>query len=239
MNRYASSSQLKDKAKEYLTGHYGMLIGIILFTELASLVINSILDMFVPMTADTVGYILSLAVTFLASVFMGVFHVGTALVYLKCASGGTASFRDIFYGFFHHIENALTVSLVMNVLRIVLMLSYSIPYRMYLMTGNHRCLFLMLPCLAAVMVFYVPLSLCFSQCYFLMLDFPDKPAAEILKASIRIMRGQKGRLFYIELSFLPLLLLGAVSFIGILWVVPYMQMTYAAFYFDIMKQEQR
>ena len=53
------------------------------------------------------------------------------------------------------------------------------------------------------------------------------------------MKGHKGRLFYIELSFLPLLLLGAVSLIGLLWVIPYMQMTYAVFYFDIMKQEQR
>ena len=209
MNRYASSSQLKDKAKEQLTGHYGLLIGIILVTGLISITINSILDIFVPMSAGTISYILSVAVTFLVSVFMGVFNAGTALVYLKFASGGTASLSDIFYGFTHHIENTLTVSLVM------------------------------IPCLAAAMVIYVPLSLGLSQCYYLMLDFPDKPAAEILKASFRIMRGQKGRLFYMELSFLPLLLLGAVSLVGILWVIPYMQMTFAAFYFDIMKQEQR
>ena len=98
---------------------------------------------------------------------------------------------------------------------------------------------MMFPCLAAAMILYVPLSLCLSQCYFLILDFPDKSASDILRASFRIMKGHKGRLFYIELSFLPLLLLGAVSLIGLLWVIPYMQMTYAAFYFDIMKQEQR
>ncbi len=239
MNRYASSSQLKDKAKEQLTGHYGLLIGIILVTGLISITINSILDIFVPMSAGTISYILSVAVTFLVSVFMGVFNAGTALVYLKFASGGTASLSDIFYGFAHHIENTLTVSLVMNVLSIVLTLSYSIPYRIYLMTWDSRYLFVIIPCLAAAMVIYVPLSLGLSQCYYLMLDFPDKPAAEILKASFRIMRGQKGRLFYMELSFLPLLLLGAVSLVGILWVIPYMQMTFAAFYFDIMKQEQR
>lgn len=239
MNRYATSSQLKDKAKELLTGHYGLLIGIILITGLISITINSVLDVFVPVSASTIGYILSVAVTFLVSVFMGVFNVGTALVYLKFASGNAASLGDIFYGFSHHIENALTVSMVMNVLSIFLTLSYSIPYRMYLMTGDSHYLFIMLPCLAAAAVFYVPLSLCLSQCYYLMLDFPDKPAAEILKASFRIMKGHKGRLFYMELSFLPLLFLGAVSLIGILWVIPYMQMTFAAFYFDIMKQEQR
>ena len=50
---------MEEAVKKYLTGHYGMLIGIILFTELASLVINSILDMFVPMTANTVGLLRS------------------------------------------------------------------------------------------------------------------------------------------------------------------------------------
>lgn len=235
MNMYASSAQLKDKAKGYLTGHYGLLIGIILVTE----VISSVLNWFVPLSTNTAGYILSAAITFLLSVFMGVFNVGTALVYLKFASGNTASLSDIFYGFFHQPEKALKVSLVMNVLSLVLSLSYTVPYRIYLMTGNQRYLFMMFPCLAAVMLFYVPLSLCLSQCYFLMLDFPDKPAREILRASFHVMKGHKGRLFYIELSFLPLLLLGALSLIGLLWIIPYMQMTYAAFYFDIMKQEQR
>lgn len=235
MNIYASSAQLKDKAKGYLTGHYGLLIGILIITEL----ISSILDRFIPLSSNTVGYILSAAIAFLVSVFMGVFNVGAALVYLKFATGNTASLSDIFYGFFHHLEKALKISLVMNALSLILTLSYSVPYRIYLATGNRHYLFMMLPCLAAALLFYVPLSLCLSQCYFLMLDFPDKPASEILRASFRIMKGHKGRLFYIELSFLPLLLLGAVSLIGMLWVIPYMQMTYAAFYFDIMKQEQR
>ncbi|MBD5479319.1 MAG: DUF975 family protein [Lachnospiraceae bacterium] len=235
MNRYASSAQLKDKAKGYLTGHYGLLIGILIVTE----VISSILDKFVPLSANTAGYILSAAITFLLSVFMGVFNVGTALVYLKFATGNKASLSDIFYGFFNHPEKALKISLVMNVLSLILSLSYSVPYRIYLMTGNQRYLFMMFPCLAAAMILYVPLSLCLSQCYFLILDFPDKSASDILRASFRIMKGHKGRLFYIELSFLPLLLLGAVSLIGLLWIIPYMQMTYAAFYFDIMKQEQR
>lgn len=235
MNMYASSAQLKDKAKGYLTGHYGLLIGILIITEL----ISSVLDRFIPLSANTAGYILSVTIAFLISVFMGVFNVGTALVYLKFATGNTASLSDIFYGFFNHLEKALKISLVMNVLSLILTLSYSVPYRIYLMSGDKRYLFMTLPCLAAALLLYVPLSLCLSQCYFLMLDFPDKTAEEILQASFRIMKGHKGRLFYIELSFLPLLLLGAVSLIGLLWVIPYMQMTYAAFYFDIMKQEQR
>ena len=79
----------------------------------------------------------------------------------------------------------------------------------------------------------------FSQCYYLMLDFPNKTAGEILSLSLRLMRGQKGRLFCILLSFLPLLLLGWLSIVGTIWVGPYLQMAMALFYLDIMKPAQK
>ena len=52
-----------------------------------------------------------------------------------------------------------------------------------------------------------------------------------LKESVRIMRGKKGKLFYLQLSFMGIYLLGAIACgIGLLWVIPYMQVTMANFY---------
>ena len=49
------------------------------------------------------------------------------------------------------------------------------------------------------------------------------------------MKGKKLRLLYLEFSFLPLLLLSILSFgIGLLWLQPYMQMTYTFFFLDLM-----
>ena len=77
--------------------------------------------------------------------------------------------------------------------------------------------------------------LVFSQCFYLMLDFPDYSAEQLLRSSMQVMRGHKGRLFYLHVSFLPLLLLALLSCgVGMLWIRPYMQMTYTCFFLDLM-----
>ena len=49
------------------------------------------------------------------------------------------------------------------------------------------------------------------------------------------MKGQRMRLFLLELGFLPLMLLCILSFgIGFLWLQPYMQMTHTCFFLDLM-----
>ena len=81
-------------------------------------------------------------------------------------------------------------------------------------------------------------SLMLSQVFYLMLDFPEYTASQLLKMSIRLMKGSKGRLFYIQLSFLPLILLSFLSCgIALLWIYPYMQATYANFYLDLIKKK--
>ncbi len=241
MKSYLSSAQLKDKAKERLMGHYGLLIGSSLFVSLMSFVISFFIGAFTPNSYTTAGFIISSGISFLISVFIGVFSVGTTLLYLKYASGNQAAFTDIFYGFSNQFEKSLTISLVMNAISIIPTMAYRIPYQIYLSTGDTLYLYLTIPCTALSLLLFIPLSLNFSQSFYLLLDFPDKTASEILQLSIQIMNGQKARLFYIQLSFLPLLLLGVLSAIGLLWVLPYMQMTTALFYLNIikMKSEQR
>ena len=75
-----------------------------------------------------------------------------------------------------------------------------------------------------------------SQVMFILLDFPDKSVSEILTFSIRIMQGNKKRLLLLIFSFIPISLLATVSIIGVLWVIPYVNMTYTIFYLNIMQQ---
>jgi len=52
--------------------------------------------------------------------------------------------------------------------------------------------------------------------------------------SARLMKGNKGRIFYIILSFIGWMCLGMLSFgSGLLWVIPYMQQTLIQFYLDV------
>ena len=53
------------------------------------------------------------------------------------------------------------------------------------------------------------------------------------------MKGHKGRLFYIGLSFIPLKLLAILSLgIGFLWVYPYQYMTQTLFFLDLMNPQE-
>ena len=49
------------------------------------------------------------------------------------------------------------------------------------------------------------------------------------------MKGNVGRLLYLQVSFIPMTLAGLLSFgIGFLFVLPYQNMTYTLFYLDLI-----
>ena len=71
----------------------------------------------------------------------------------------------------------------------------------------------------------------YSMAPYILADNPQMTASEALSLSKKLMDGNKGRLFYMELSFIGWCLLGSLT-LGIvyIWLLPYMQATIAAFY---------
>ena len=71
----------------------------------------------------------------------------------------------------------------------------------------------------------------YSLVYFVKLDNPELGALEVLRKSKEMMNGHKWDFFILILSFLGWAILGIFT-LGILylWLVPYMQVTYANFY---------
>ena len=90
-------------------------------------------------------------------------------------------------------------------------------------------------CMILSGVVSLALNLLYAPAFFLLHDFPQYTARELLSMSRKLMSGNKIRLFYIFLSFVPLLLLGLLSCgIALLWVSPYMNATLAEFYMSII-----
>lgn len=71
----------------------------------------------------------------------------------------------------------------------------------------------------------------YSLVYFVKLDNPELGALEVLRKSKEMMNGHKWDFFVLILSFLGWAILGIFT-LGILylWLVPYLQVTYANFY---------
>ena len=93
---------------------------------------------------------------------------------------------------------------------------------------------ILLTALVMAVIAYI-ITLRFSLANILLIDNPQMGAIESMKTSSDLMRGNKGRYFYLSLSFIGMMLLMFLSCgIGAIWVTPYMNMTYIQFYREVI-----
>ena len=96
------------------------------------------------------------------------------------------------------------------------------------------CLILMLVGMVAYIVSLVYLvikSLLYSLTTYIAYDNPDMTTSEIVDKSAQMMKGNRGKLFVLELSFIGWAILAVISLcIGYLWLLPYMEVALICFY---------
>ena len=74
-------------------------------------------------------------------------------------------------------------------------------------------------------------SYAYAMAPFIMAENPDMTARQALRASEELMNGHKAELFYLDLSFIGWGLLNILTLgIGSLWLIPYHNAAWAAFY---------
>lgn len=180
------------------------------------------------------------ASTQILSIFSCVFNAGLSLCCLNLACGRPWRVSDIFYGF----RNQFGKTLKLASLYVLIAQLYNLPFHLFTYLADtdadwQPVLICLLVYLAGVVI-YVPLTLGISQIFLLLMDFPVYSAGELFKLSMHIMKGHKARLFYIELSFLPLMLLSFLTFsVGDLWLTPYMNVTYTFFFLNLMQAREK
>lgn len=239
MNEYLSSASLKSLAKGQLLGKYGTVvaaygihIGCILF---ASFSISMFTD-----TTTIPGIIISFVVSILISLLGGLFLYGEAYIYLKIACNQPVTVSDLFRGFQTAPEKILKVQFFLALAAVLCELPNLLTPAMLKNPENPYIMLAYVILLITTSVLNIIITLNLAASYYLMLDFPDYSAKEILMQSHKVMKGHRGRLFYIELSFIPLFLLGFLSCcISYLWILPYLQSVRANFYLDLMKKRNR
>lgn len=251
MKQYKKNYELKNAAKDRLEGKYK---GAILILFLNSLILWVAEYLIKSIEASTLSSIYSRAgspnavraVTILfevvllaADVLLGVMNAGIALYFLNIACGQQSFTKDLFYGFRNDSKKALTVSAAITLCNALFLGPGRYLTQNFLNTRDSKW---MVPALLATAIgtcIYIPISLGISLSFFLMLDFPGNSGKETLQYCWRIMRGNRKRLFLLELSFLPPMFLCILSIgIGFLWLGPYMQMTYTYFFLDLMNPRE-
>lgn len=240
MNHFKSCAELKALAKEHMFGKYGVAIGATLVIALISVFVSIFSTIFID-TASISGMILNLLISFVISVLTGLLTSGEMYFFLKIACGQQVTFRDIFYGFKLFPNKAVCIQLYLSLWIYVSMLPFTVLSYLVMQNPSDAVLML-LYCLSMIvyLVAAVVISIIYSQAFFLLHDFPNYSARELLAMSRKMMKGSMGRYFYLLVSFIPLTLLGLLSCgIGLLWIVPYMSATQAEFFLDLIRTKQQ
>lgn len=234
-------------ARKMMTGNYPIAIGAFLAVNLISLtasfiatyICNSINPMFSMMfkaRENTVFFVTSLFLNFILSLLLYLISVGSIRIYLTILSGKKATMGMLFYGFFHQPDKILTANLPITVISLIC----SIPSTILsclpkdaLLTGNKTVQILFLfHLISYVILLFASLPLFLTN--YLLADDCPKSAKEIIFTSIAMMKGNKWRLFCLALSFLGWILLGSLTCgIGLLWITPYLEASFVAFYSDL------
>lgn len=219
-----------------MLGKYRNAISILLASDL---ILNTISLFTTTAYNSTLGIIIGVIISFILTIFGTILSVGQCSFYLNIACDQPYQFSDLFTGFKIHPDKTIITQVIIQLLTllplipaIVVILITTAFYAQNIVISFLVACFLLI--IGAGISWWI--SLRFSQVYYLLLDFPDYTAMELLKMSWKLMKGNVGRLLYIQVSFIPLTLAGLLSFgIGLLFVQPYQNMTYTLFYLDLMQ----
>ena len=116
---------------------------------------------------------------------------------------------------------------------------FSFTFEGYLKNLGFTLLYILFVFLWALL-FYIPgivKGIAYSLSPFILKDNPELSANEAINLSQKMMKGHKFDLFFLMLSFIGWIILGAFTLgIAYMWLVPYMSATLAAFYQDVKKE---
>lgn len=241
-------AEYKDTARQNLLGHYGTLIAAMLVSQLAATILNI---PFSRMTNLGMRYlvpsriILGYAGMLIISLLLIVLSSGVSFMHLKLARGQEIRFSDLLYCFKNDPGKYMGFGLIIILITVLCLLPGMICMIVSSFTAVSETT-VFTPLFTAAVLLYIAgfvvvfiLMLGFSQSVYLMLDDTEKRAFPAMRESFSLMKGNKGRLFKLYLSFIGWLFLGLLTLgIGYLWIEPYLYQTLTQFYLDVSGQSQ-
>ncbi|MBE6062861.1 MAG: DUF975 family protein [Clostridium butyricum] len=143
----------------------------------------------------------------------GAMSYGLSNISLNFANNDEVQISDIFAGFNRKVYlKILGLSLLVSIIVIIGIIFFIVPG--------------------------IILALRYSQVYFILIEDNDKGVIECMKESAEMMKGHKWEFFVLQLSFILWVILSIITFgIALLWVTPYISVTYANYYKSLSNNE--
>ncbi|MDD6661058.1 MAG: DUF975 family protein [Lachnospiraceae bacterium] len=218
---------LKREARIKMQGNYGTLVAASLIVFGCTFLLNIVLTLLAPASSTLLSFLLYLAGLLIINTLYNVLSAGVSRLYLNLATDQPFSLRDLFYAFSTHPEpiavySAVSLAVEFGVLYLILFLASGARYLSF---------WLLIILILAALLLLLWFVLTFSCFLFLHARDPRKSAKELFGDCIHLMKGHRLALFRLSFTFLGVLILCILSFgIGLLFALPYMQMTVTLFY---------
>lgn len=230
-----SCKELKRQARETLNGRYGLPMGTFVVTEL---IVTAAVFPFQysyqrnPGTLQTVTYTLA---AFIVSLLSAVLSCGLIRIHLDMARGKERNFMDLFYYFRQRPDRLILAQLALSLIIFAAMIPVGICMVFYILNPTGFWLALWIAVIFATAVLLCFISLSFGLVYYFLADNESIGVIDAFRLSLTHMKGNRGRLLYMHLSFIGMAVLSLLSLgIGYLWVSPYITQSNAAFYRNII-----
>lgn len=224
------NSQITDRALDSLRGKWGLSIGFCLLWGVMAMICQMI-----PYVGGWVWLVLA-----------GPFLLGSVIYFLHITRGRDGDLGQLFAGF-KQFGQALGVHILSGIFVFLWTMLALLPGLVIVLIAmatlraapDEESLFILLPLILLGILPPIIVSivkrLSYSQALYLVADNPKLKILEAIRTSQKMMAENKGKLFCIDLrvfgwSLLCLLTLG----IGFLWLAPYANALYAAFYNDLL-----
>ncbi|WP_029233535.1 DUF975 family protein [Butyrivibrio sp. VCB2006] len=230
-----STSQLKAIAKERALDRYGTLIFANILIFVIQVLISGITT--VASSGNIIIFVINQLINLIVSVLLGILASGKAYLYMNLVYSQTISASDIFFGLKQHPEKAVVIQAVFVLANFLVTLPSSIILFFAEQTSSVNLYLTNIIILIVGVIVNIYISLIYSQAFFLLHDFPDRSAKELLSTSRRLMQGKKRKLLYLELSFIPMYIFGIVTlFVPLLWISVYRYASVAVFYQNLISE---
>lgn len=229
-----TSAELKQIARYNLQGHYGIVIGTTIVSGLiitvALIPFSLILDIYNSIS----DYIIYQLASIIISLVSTVFSAGLIHIHFKLARKETPVFTDLFFGFTRRPDRFILAGLISLLAGFVCAAPGTVCIVLFLLNGSLPMLAFGLVLFLAGVIAAFLWALAAGLTIPLLTEHDDLDVIRAFRESFRLMSGNKARMFYISLSFLGWALLAVCScYIGMLWLIPYMNQTTVAFYRDV------
>ena len=233
MTNLKTSTELKAIAKERSLDKYGILILANIIIFVLQMAISSIVT--ISSSGSLVIFAINQIIFLIVSILLGVLVSGKAYLYMNLIYSQTVSTGDIFFGLKQHPDKAVKIQSVFVLADFLSSLPASIIWFILTPRSPFSVRVSLFIALLFGLIVNIYVSLTYSQAFYLLHDYPDRSAKELLAYSKTLMQGNRFKLFRLHISFIPLIIFGCLTFfIPLLWIFVYRYATLTAFYQDLI-----